>query len=628
MSSSLTQIQLLSAQEVHGFLRGLSQPSLRIHVKFTTNLNLQPVTDCLAALKPLPDACSTDPASKKALPPAALLLDVLAEGLIRLQSGAGLVVGGRPVLEVLRPGMNSRSQFEAIVLVPAPLPQVLKIVAPIWVNHMDALLRGTTPDVTALEKAEKALERWAPRGNNRPLLREAGALGIPVTALPGGVFQLGWGRLSRLFKSSITDSTAAVAAAWTKDKQATNALLRMAGLPVPAQVSVSNLETAIKDAQQLGYPVVLKPINLDQGLGVEPDLRNQVELQVAYERSIRYGRPLLMEKHVYGEDYRVYVVKGELIGVAHRVPAQVVGDGSSNVTELVALVNLQRRTGAAVYKPVELDAEALELLARDGYEPASVIPRGRVQRLRRSANSSRGGSSVDVTHLIHPDNVALCLRAAAVLRLDIAGLDLLIPDIARSWREGGAAFCEVNAQPQMGGAHPWIFERILRRYVEGQGRVPSILVLANVNDLDLSRAIVGRLDGEGLHTVMECGTGATLIERTRAAVIQPDLDAIVVQVESTGLLRQGLPLDRFDALVLDVQSLEAHQLTALQWLAEHISGVVFMINGAAAAGADGERADGLDAWSGCLPPHRLRAVSALDALPAAIFQSICEPPHA
>ena len=98
------------------------------------------------------------------------------------------------------------------------------------------------------------------------------------------VFQLGWGRYARLFKSSITDQTTAVGTAWAKDKAATNTLLRMGGLPVPEQRSVASLDVAVKEAAALGYPVVLKPVNL-------AELRNTLARLLALA-AIRAGRSL------------------------------------------------------------------------------------------------------------------------------------------------------------------------------------------------------------------------------------------------------------------------------------------------------------------------------------------------
>jgi cyanophycin synthetase len=255
-------------------------------------------------------------------------------------------------------------------------------------------------------------------------------------------------------------------------------------------------------------------------------------------------------------------------------------------------------------------------MTREGLLPASVLPPGRVLRLRRTANLSRGGTSVDMTHLTHPDNVALCVQVAALLRLDLPGLDLLMPDITRSWREVGAAFCEVNAQPQMGGAHPWIFERILRRYVVGQGRVPAVLVLTEANDTGLSAAVAQALEGGGWRTAVVQGSGAPLLERTRAAVMRPDLGAVVVQTDGAGLVLQGLPLDRFDVLVVSGCPLPSPALAAaLAWLTLHVSGVVVWDEGGAASGWQA-----LVRWSATQTP-----LSGLDAQPVPRLQRVAGP---
>jgi cyanophycin synthetase len=273
----------------------------------------------------------------------------LVEGLLRLQLSAGWQLHDAAVLERWQRLPAQAGGVQAVVLVPSPLPQVLRGLLPVVLQSLNQQLRAPAEPAAADHDAWlKALTRWAPGGNNNRYILQAAALrGIPVLALPGGVFQLGWGRRSRLFKSTLTDETSAVATAWARDKAATHALLHMAGLPVPAQQPVTSLDVALKAAERIGYPVVLKPVDLDQGLGVEADLRDEADLRTAYQRAVRHGRPLVLEKHVPGEDYRVYVVHGELLGVAHRQPAQVSGDGVSSVAALVQAENARRQAGAS-----------------------------------------------------------------------------------------------------------------------------------------------------------------------------------------------------------------------------------------------------------------------------------------
>ena len=550
-------LQVESTQAVPGFLYGLAQPSLRVRLRFLPSGNDDALAlRFLSAVEPfLPAAEKHD---LQALVPLAAavppLLAALAAVVHRLQAAAGLTVV--PLARLLESAGGRH-----LLALPGPIPSVVADALTWAVQALNALagdpLATDLPET--LRGAQAALHKRlisvAPGGTNRRhLLRVAHALGIPVLALPGGVFQFGWGRRSRLFNSTISDATSAIATAWAKNKHQTNALLRMAGLPVPEQAVVATLQAAIAAAQRIGYPVVLKPANLEQGTGVEAGLRDEAELRVAHARSSRYASTLLLEQHVQGDDYRVNVMQGEMVGVAHRTPARVVGDGARSVADLVAAVNRARQASgdsASLLKPIELDAEALELLAREGLDLQSVPPAGRVVPLRRTANVSRGGTVVDATHLIHPDNVALCVQAAALLRLDMAGLDLLIPDISRSWREVGGAFCEVNAQPQTGGAHPWMFEKILKRYVTRQGRVPVVLVLSQPGESPLAREIVAALEQSGLRTGLVEGSGEALLRDCRAQLMAPDLAALVVVTDCKELLRWGLPLDRFDLLLVD-----------------------------------------------------------------------------
>lgn len=586
-------MQLAGSQVVPGFLHGLSQPGVRLHVRVGATGRADPGASSQAwsGLAPLPPGLSLRVLPAAGMPPGELLLELLAEGLLRLQISAGLAVTAGAVVEAARPLTGPAQPSPAAegmdvwLLAPSPVPVALQAVVQAAVAHLNAVWQapsGSVPgSAETIAGLVRALARFVPPGTNaRHLLREAGALRIPVTPLPAGVFQFGWGRRARLFNSSITDSTPALAVAWAKDKRATNALLRLGGLPVPVQLAVESLDAAVAAAGRIGYPVVLKPAALDQGRGVEADLRHEAELRAAFVRSRAHATALVVERHVPGEDYRVYVVQGRVLAAAHRVPARVVGDGATSVAALVEAQNAQRsRTGggASVYKPIEIDEEALALLVRQGLAPEAVPAPGQVVTLRRSANASRGGSSVDVTARMHPDNAVLCVRAASLLRLDIAGLDLLMPDIARSWREGGAAFCEVNAQPQMGGAHPWIFGHILRQLMPTRGRIPAVLVLAPAADEDTGRAVAAALESAGLRTRRLQGSAEQLLADGRAAVLDPDTAAIVLGTDGTGVERWGLPLDGFDALVLgNWPSPSPHLPRTVLRLAPLVAGVAFI----------------------------------------------------
>lgn len=425
----------------------------------------------------------------------------------------------------------------------------------------------TAPQRAELERLLAGMARLAPRGaNNRFFINAAHELDIPFMPLPGGVIQYGWGRRSRWLDSSFTESTSTISSRIARNKVMTHALLRQAGLPVAAQRLVATPEAALEGAAAFGYPVVVKPANQDGGVGVSAGLHSEDEVRAAFDRARRYSADILVEKHVDGRDYRVYVFRGRAVGAMLRTPGGVTGDGVQTLEWLVAEANRDPRRGEADWSPLAplvLDDEALGLLAAAGMNPQSIPARGEFVRLRRSANVSTGGIPTEVFRQVHPDNARLCERAAHALRLDLAGIDLLIPDISRSWRESGAAICEVNGQPQISSvATAHLFARLLGEMVPARGRIPCILVLSSGSCTTQVRAIADLLAQQGMCVGTTCEEGLRIgaqwarrgrpsaFADARGLLLDACVDAVVIGADGKEWLAAGLPVDRVDVLVV------------------------------------------------------------------------------
>jgi cyanophycin synthetase len=427
--------------------------------------------------------------------------------------------------------------------------------------------RETGEHLQNLPKAIERLRRTGLRGSNTArFVSAAFERGLPLQELPGQVMQYGQACRSRWMDSSFTDETSQLAAGLARDKRYAATMLRQAGIPVPRHRAADSADAALQVAHQLGYPVVIKPADLDGGVGVAAGLQSADEVRRAYGEARRHSASVLVEKHVEGRDYRLVVLHGELIWAIERVPAGVTGDGRHTVRELVERVNADPRRAdrpGAALKRLLLDREALALLRRDGVSETSVPAEGQFVRLRRAANVAVGGTPVPVFDRVHPDNRRLAVRATEALRLDLAGVDLLMPDIGRSWKEVGAAICEVNGQPNLGqttSAH--LYGQILRALVPGDGRIPVAVVLGAGPESTLARDIEARLlaagiaagcsDREGVRINGEAvstgplGTyaGGLLLMRDRTVA------AAVLSIYDSGVLQTGLPFARFDVLAL------------------------------------------------------------------------------
>lgn len=392
----------------------------------------------------------------------------------------------------------------------------------------------------------------APAGvNTLRFLEAAHEIDIPWRHVANNVYQFGWGSRSRWLDSSFTDQTSNISARLARDKVACARVLRDAGLPVPRHQRVSRAEDAVQVAQALGYPVVVKPANLDGGQGVLAGLRDGEAVAKAFTAAAGLSNDVLVEEFIDGNDYRVRVCTGLAFGAVIRRPAAVEGDGVRSVRTLIDDINRHRASlphpldpdveeGTS---PIEVDDEVQQWLATQGLDLDSVLAPGQRVRLRGAANTSLGGTTREVTREVHPDNMALAVQAVAALRLDVAGVDLLLPDITRSWKETGGAICEVNSQPQFSStpAHRQVLERLVR----GDGRIPVVGVLQACLPSQLLDSVAARLAHEGLRVRQAADR-----LQCQQALGGADVDAVIWHMAGWPSPGTAWPVDRLDLLIL------------------------------------------------------------------------------
>lgn len=430
----------------------------------------------------------------------------------------------------------------------------------------DAIQAAYDAAKDALAGATQSLLDSGPRGfNARLFLRAAHERGVPTLHLAGGIYQLGQGARARLIRSSMTDATPTIATSLARNKVMGAAVLRHAGVPVPPHGLANHEEEALDFADQLGYPVVVKPMDLDGGKGVAAGLKDAASVKAAYARARTLSASILVEKHVEGRDYRLVIFEGKLVWAYERVPGGVTGDGVSTVEALLLQLNADPRRGddaRSDLRLLHLDVEALELLEEQSLSAESVPAEGQRVKLRRTANRLRGGMPVGVLDRVHPDNARLAERAADALRLDLAGVDLLIPDIAVSWLESGAAVCEVNAEPTISNIDaPHVHGQILGELLQGDGRIPLIVVVGAAQDSNLAQMLSAILGATGkcvgLSTRDGVWIGGVPVVRTptdpyagaRILVSDRKVDAAVVALSDLRIMGTGLPFDRCDVAV-------------------------------------------------------------------------------
>ncbi|MEZ5518451.1 MAG: hypothetical protein R3F41_13410 [Gammaproteobacteria bacterium] len=332
----------------------------------------------------------------------------------------------------------------------------------------------------------KALDYYSNFGTNTiHLQRAAHELDIPRHTLAAKNCCYGLGKNSRWFVSTVTDQTSGMGVMLAGNKLATAKVLAKHLLPVPDHRLVCDEKDAIKVASRMGYPVVVKPADKDQGEGVFAGLNSEESFLKAYRAASEVSNRILVERHYAGQDYRITVLHGRVIKIMVRTPGRIIGNGKQSVADLVKVEQSREQYQSALRRTgkmrLQLDDEALGLLEERGLNTESVPEEGQIVLLRRKSNISTGGiHNVIPIDNVHKDNCELAIRVATILGLDIAGIDLILKDIKHSWRETNGVILEVNAQPQIGFSQtPEIFKEILQHAVPEDGKIPLHLGLIN-----------------------------------------------------------------------------------------------------------------------------------------------------
>ena len=304
-----------------------------------------------------------------------------------------------------------------------------------------------------LRRFVKQAQRHAFGPSTASLIAAAEARDIPWLRLNKySLVQFGHGKHQQRIQATITSETRHIAVEISCDKEDTHNLLGDLGLPVPRQYMVHSPGDAARAAQAIGYPVVVKPLDANHGRGVSIDLKEDAQVEAAFGKAQEQGKSqaVLVEAYIEGYDHRMLVVGEELVAVAKRVPGHVIGDGKQTIAELVEQVNRDPRRGIGhekVLTKLELDYQAERLMTKAGHDANTILPEGETFFLRDTANLSTGGTAIDRTDDVHPDNREMAVRAIRAVGLDVGGVDFLTNDISKSHRRIGGAIVEVNAAP-------------------------------------------------------------------------------------------------------------------------------------------------------------------------------------
>jgi len=403
------------------------------------------------------------------------------------------------------------------------------------------------------------------------IVEEAKLRGIPFMRIGNeSILQLGYGKYQKRIEATITENTGCISVDIACDKVVTKQLLQEAGIPVPEGDIAYEPDLALSVAHDLGYPVVVKPNNGNQGRGVSLNITSDEEFTKAYLAASALSDKVIVERQIPGKNFRVLVVGGSVAAVAERIPVSITGDGIHSIRELIEIENTDPMRGDGHEKPltkIKIDEHVKLMLNKQGINLDHIPSKGETVMVRENCNLSTGGKSVDKTDKIHPQVSMLAVRAADIIGLDVAGVDVMTADISKPLQSTGGAIIEVNAAPGIRMHHypsRGKARNVARSIVDmlfprgDQYSIPIVSITGTNGKTTIARMLsniltisgynVGCTTTGGIYINQKCILKGDTTGPSSARVVLSDrkVDIAVLETARGGIVRSGLGYDLAD----------------------------------------------------------------------------------
>ena len=444
------------------------------------------------------------------------------------------------------------------------------------VDIVDNLFEGKLTEIEPLLKELKKIEESTFFGpSTQSIVDEAKKRGIPHIRLNKNSYvQLGQGKYQRKIEATVMDNTSSLGVEIAADKERTKEILGSNGIPVPKGRAVRGYEDALKAVSEIGYPVVVKPLNGNHGRGISVNIKNDEELKIALELSNKISSTAVVENYIKGHDFRLLVIDGKLQAAALREPAYVIGNGKETIKELIDIVNEDPNRGDGhekVLTKVKIDEETTRILENQNLSLDTVLEDGKKVYVKSTANISSGGTAVDVTHNVHPINQLMAERISRLIGLNVIGIDLMAETLEQPLEQGKSGVVEVNAGPGFrmhlhpsGGTPRNIAVPIVDMlFPEGVKHSVPICAVTGTNGKTTTTRLISHILGYSGYTVGMTSTDAVTVDNVpilkgdysgpggaMAVMKDATVDHAVLEVARGGIIRRGLGFNKCDVGVL------------------------------------------------------------------------------
>ncbi len=315
-------------------------------------------------------------------------------------------------------------------------------------------------------------------------LTEARKLNLKIEILASNLAKISNKTTSCYFFLARTPLNSFVSANLSVNKALTSLLLDKGNILINQACPVLTEVQALKQADKIGYPLVLKPITGKQGQKVFVKIKTRQELTSllrTYKKELLQGR-FVLSKHLQGKEYRLLVLDGKIIGAVKRTPAFVIGDGQNTIEYLTTKLNRQKEKknkslGLATFSPVKISPVLKTVLTKQNYSLTSIPKKGKKVFLSFTANRSQGGFTTALTNIkdrFHPLILKNCLKSLKALGLKFAAVDFIVKNPLKPFSLTNGMILELNASPGINLHHypdagkPQPVAKIVLEYIFGR----------------------------------------------------------------------------------------------------------------------------------------------------------------
>lgn len=303
----------------------------------------------------------------------------------------------------------------------------------------------TTPSLANANRAKFYDKMWRDAADE---------IGASYKKLEYGFFDISLKDKKTLVVDSLSEIDNQITHRLLCNKPLCHSLLINARIPVPTHLTFTNSINGFSSAEKFltsaSCEIVVKPaIGGGGGKDVTTNIQTLAQMRKAIALASKDHSTLIAEHMIPGECYRFLYLDGELLDAVVRRAPSLIGDGQSNIDELIKQDTTKRydKDNVLAFNEITRDLDFYNTLNAQGFNLRSIPKKGEAVKLKTAVNDGSANDTESITSQVCQALREEGARASAALGIRLAGVDILTNDLSVPLAKSGGVVLEVNASP-------------------------------------------------------------------------------------------------------------------------------------------------------------------------------------